>query len=88
MSVISKIAPSADLVSGMMSRLGKAPTAPREVATRAHAARLRMMVLQCTSCPDQESCAALQAMTLHCDAPPNYCPNAAVFDTLPRIERA
>ena len=86
MSFVSRIPQSANLMSGMMTRLHKAPLDPREVATQAHARRLREMVLRCASCPDQEGCAALQAMSMTCAAPPDCCPNWDAFQRLP--ERA
>ena len=70
----------------MMTRLRKAPLDPREVATQAHAQRLRQMVLRCAACPDQAGCAAMQAMSLTCNAPPDCCPNREAFQRLP--ERA
>ncbi|MEL7125713.1 MAG: DUF6455 family protein [Pseudomonadota bacterium] len=83
MSVVTRISESADVMSGMMTRLHKAPLGPRDIATQAHARRLREMVLRCASCPDQPGCAAMQAMSLTCDAPPDYCPNKDAFGTLP-----
>ena len=86
MSFVSRIPQSANLMSGMMTRLRKAPLDPREIATQAHAQRLRQMVLRCAACPDQAGCAAMQAMSLTCNAPPDCCPNREAFQRLP--ERA
>ena len=80
---ITKIAASTDLMNGMIDRLGKMHMDPREVATLAHAHRLRQMVMRCVGCPDQPGCAALQSTVQHLDAPPDYCPNSAVLRVLP-----
>ncbi|WP_299693026.1 DUF6455 family protein [uncultured Tateyamaria sp.] len=83
MPLFTKTATSADLMSGMMSRLRKSPIGPREHATQAHARRLREMVLRCVACPDQPGCAAVQAMSLTLPEPPDICPNKAAFQMLP-----
>lgn len=79
MSIVTKIAPSADLMTGMIDRLGKQAVDPREVATQAHARMLRTMVFRCLACPDQPGCAALQGTCQHLDEPPACCPNRGVL---------
>lgn len=83
MTIASKIAPSADLLTGMLDRLGKAAVGPGETATTAHGRALRNMVFRCLACPDQPGCAALQSRHRHLDRPPEYCRNAATLRTLP-----
>lgn len=83
MTPVAKTAASADLMSGMMSRLHKAPLGARDHATQAHARRLRDMVLRCVACPDKPACAALQAMSLSFAEPPQFCPNTNYFELLP-----
>lgn len=83
MTIASKIAPSADLLTGMLDRLGRTVVGPDETATLAHGRALRNMVFLCLACPDQPGCAALQARNRHLDRPPSYCRNAQTLKALP-----
>lgn len=83
MTLASKMARSADLMTGIIDRMGKTALGPDDVPSLAHGRRLRNMVLRCTTCPDPQGCAALQATVTHLDAPPVYCPNADLLRALP-----
>ncbi|WP_299628297.1 DUF6455 family protein [uncultured Tateyamaria sp.] len=83
MPLTSNLARSADLMTGLMGRMGKVVLAPNEVPSLAQARKIRNMVYRCAACPDQRGCAALQATALHLDSPPAYCPNADALTALP-----
>ncbi len=82
MGVVSRIATSADVMSGMMARMNKVAVDPRAVATEAHARKLREMVLRCAACPDQPGCIALQSTTLTLAEAPDFCPNKEALQAL------
>ena len=82
MTIVSKIAPSTDLMTGMMDRLGRTPLSA--TPTLADAQRLRGLVMRCVVCPDQPGCAALQSRAPELDAPPDFCPNATALMAMPR----
>lgn len=77
MSKSSRIADSADLMHGMIRRLGKIPPGSDGTPNLAQAQELRALTLACTKCSDPASCAALQNTVQHLAEPPSYCPNAA-----------
>jgi len=83
MTIAAKIAPSADLMTGMIDRLGKTVLTEADAPTLGRARMVRNMVFRCLACPDQPGCAALQGTVQHLDAPPAYCPNAATLMALP-----
>ena len=80
MGWISKIANSADLASGMMTRLGSTFADDilenPDTGTRRYAA----VVYRCAGCSDQAGCAQLQAQNAHLDHAPSYCRNADVLE--------
>ena len=77
------MAPSADLMTGMMDRMGKVAVGDGEVPTMARGRLLRNMVFRCAACPAPDACAALQQTVTHLDAPPLFCPNAEALKALP-----
>ncbi|WP_299041001.1 DUF6455 family protein [uncultured Tateyamaria sp.] len=80
-----RLAASADLMTGMMHRLGKIAVGPGDVPGLARARHLQTMVFRCRACPDPGACAALQRTVLHLDAPPLFCPNAQALRALPAV---
>ncbi|WP_299589490.1 DUF6455 family protein [uncultured Tateyamaria sp.] len=83
MPLIQPLAQSADLMTGMLTRLHRSFVAPRAHATAAQAQYARALVCRCATCPDQAGCARLQATMLHLDTPPDFCPNAQALMALP-----
>lgn len=83
MQIASKLAVSADLMTGLIDRMGKTVLGPNEMPSLAQARKIRNMVYRCSACPDQRGCAALQAKVQHLDTPPTYCPNAEALNALP-----
>lgn len=83
MRPVDRLAPAADLMTGMMARLGKVAVDQGEMATRTRAQMLRTMVCRCAACPDPAACAALQRTMQRLDAPPLFCPNADALMALP-----
>ncbi|WP_299657245.1 DUF6455 family protein [uncultured Tateyamaria sp.] len=83
MGLADRMAPSADLMTGMMDRLGKTVVGADEAPTPARARMIRNMVFRCTACPEPAACAALQRTVLHLDAPPLFCPNTEALKGLP-----
>lgn len=75
MSIFSRINDSADLMSGMASRLGidfsdRIMAAP-ETAAHGYLA----MILRCTGCRQQAACRQLQDAHQVLDRAPDYCRN-------------
>ncbi|WP_299376307.1 DUF6455 family protein [uncultured Tateyamaria sp.] len=77
----TKLARSADLMTGMLDRMGKGLA--HGTPSQAQARHARNLVFRCAACPDQEGCARLQATALTLDHPPVYCPNAQALTALP-----
>lgn len=83
MGLADRMAPSADLMTGMMDRLGKVAVGENENASLARAHQIRNMVFRCSACPEPAACAALQRTVQHLDAPPLFCPNTEALMNLP-----
>ena len=81
----NRIAASADLMTGMINRLGKAATNENHAPTTAHANMIRNMVLRCNACPEPAACAALQRTVQCLDQPPLFCPNTDALRNLPDV---
>ncbi|WP_415403432.1 DUF6455 family protein [Tateyamaria sp. SN3-11] len=81
----SKLAQSADLMTGILDRIGKTLVAPGAHASRANAQAARNMVYRCAACPDQDGCRRLQATALHLERPPLFCTNAERLMALPDV---
>ena len=79
MSYFSKMSDSADLVSGMATRLD-IDFADRIAAAPDMAARsFASMVMRCSGCREQAACRKLQEENLMLDAAPEYCMNRDVL---------
>jgi len=85
MPIAAKLALGADLMTGLMDRMGKSALGPNEVPSLAQARKIRNMVYRCAACPDPRGCAALQATMRHLNKPPLYCPNAQALNALPNV---
>lgn len=83
MTLVNRMAPAADLMTGMLDRLGKAVVGANETATPTRARLIRNMVFQCSACPEPAACVALQRTVLHLEEPPMFCPNTAALKGLP-----
>lgn len=76
MPLASKLALSADLMNGVITRMGKAVLGADETPSLTQAQKLREMVYRCAACSDQSGCAALQATVTQLDRPPMFCRNS------------
>lgn len=85
MGLAERMAPSADLMTGMMDRLGKVAVNKNETVSLARAHHIRNMVFRCAACPEPAACAALQQTVQHLDKPPLFCPNTAALMNLPDV---
>ncbi len=79
MEVFSKISKSAELVRGMIERLGTDVAGGDMHDPKLEAVRYRAMVMRCSGCPDQSGCRKLQDQNAHLDRAPDYCQNRAVL---------
>lgn len=84
MSLASELALSTKLVTGMLTRLGKAVLAPNAPPDPAYVQRVQALIFCCAACSDQPGCAALQATVMHMDHPPKFCGNAQALRALPK----
>ena len=75
MGFLSRIAQSADLVTGMADRLDIALDDRLLHHTEQESYRLRGMIMRCAGCTEKSACATLQNGTTHLDAAPAYCRN-------------
>ena len=80
MGLFSRLAGSADLVTGMADRLGADLAGPTLRDAERAAVEHRAMVLRCSACTDQPGCADLQAGSDHLDRAPDYCMNKDILD--------
>lgn len=83
MGFADRLAPAADMMTGMMDRLGKVAVADGETASRARAQQIRSMVYRCAACPEPAACAALQRTVQNLEQPPLFCPNTDALMALP-----
>ncbi|MCA0872382.1 DUF6455 family protein [Seohaeicola saemankumensis] len=79
MGVFTKISKSAELVGGMIERLGTDLAGWGNHDPELEAVRYRAMVMRCSGCPDQSGCRKLQDQNSHLDHAPDYCQNRAVL---------
>lgn len=82
MGIFANIFQSADLVSGMASRLGADLAEDLLEYPDTNATRLRGLVIRCAACRDQKGCASLQKGCDHLSAAPDYCMNKDYLEHL------
>lgn len=84
MPIVSNFALNADLMNGVMKRLGRAALGPDDIPNPVRAQKLREMIYRCAACSDQSGCAALQATVMKLESPPLFCRNADALMGLPK----
>jgi hypothetical protein len=79
MGMFDKLDKSADLVIGMAQRVGHDVRGTLIASPHASGAPFAAMVYRCSSCTEQDACAALQHDNQQLESPPDYCRNRHVF---------
>jgi hypothetical protein len=79
MGVLDRLDKSADLVMGMAQRVGHDVHDALIASPHTSGASFAAMVYRCSSCTEQDTCAALQHDHEQLESPPEYCRNRQVF---------